>query len=78
MSTEVQKTTSSQHDAKLPVICCTDCRDEVGITVSLIDAIIAQCRILRNRDLSAQPVQEAIKDLKADEDLRHILSLYGV
>ena len=78
MSTEVQYTTSSQHDAKLPVICRTDCRDEVGITVSLIDAIIAQCRILRNRDLSAQPVQEAIKDLKADEDLRHILSLYGV
>lgn len=78
MSNEVQVTTSSQHDAKLPVICCTDCRDEVGITVSLIDAIIAQCRILKSRDLTPVEVQEAIKDLKNDEDLRHILSLYGI
>lgn len=52
----------------------TNCREDVGITVSLIDAIIAQCRILKSRDLSNKAVKEALLDLQGDEDLKFILS----
>ena len=51
----------------------TDCRSEEGITIGLIDAIIAICRILRDRDISSYEELEALKDLKADEDLMHLL-----
>jgi len=46
----------------------TDCRNETGITVGLIDAIITLCRILKDRDLSPAEVQESLRDLAADED----------
>ncbi len=52
----------------------TDCREEIGITVGLIDSLITQCRILRKRDMSSKEVQEALRDLLDDEDLKHILS----
>lgn len=52
----------------------TDCREETGITVGLIDSIITQCRILRKRNLSSKEVKEAIKDLIDDEDLKFILN----
>ncbi len=51
----------------------TDCREEIGITVGLIDSIITQCRILKTRDLKSKAVQEALKDLYSDEDLKFIL-----
>lgn len=51
----------------------TDCRDEIGVTVALIDAIIVQCRMLRGRDLSSQEVREALVDLINDEDLNRLL-----
>jgi hypothetical protein len=51
----------------------TDCRSETGITVGLTDSIIAICRVLAPRDLSAPEVQEALKDLRQDEDLAKIL-----
>ncbi len=52
----------------------TDCREGIGITVGLIDSIITQCRLLNKRDLSSKEVQEALKDLIDDEDLKSILS----
>ena len=51
----------------------TDCREEIGITVGLIDSIITQCRILSKRDLTSKEVKEAFKDLQDDEDLKFIL-----
>jgi hypothetical protein len=52
----------------------TDCREEVGITVGLIDSIISTCRVLRPRlsDDSDQ-ITGALEDLYDDEDLKYIL-----
>ena len=52
----------------------TDCRSETGITVGLIDAVITMVRLLAHRDLSAPEVQEALKDLRQDEDLEKLLN----
>jgi len=51
-----------------------DCRSEEGITISLIDALITQCRILRHRNLDSSNVKEALKDLQADNDLKYLLN----
>jgi hypothetical protein len=40
----------------------TDCRDDTGITVGLIDGLIAIVRVLVQRDLTAPEVVEALKD----------------
>ena len=52
----------------------TCCRSEVGITVGLIDSLIAIARVLAKRDMSSEEVREALKDLQADEDIAAILS----
>lgn len=46
----------------------TDCRTDEGVTVGLIDALIAICRVLRKRSLSDGAIQEALRDLACDED----------
>ena len=46
----------------------TDCREERGITVGLLDGLIAQIRILRDRDTDHKDVIEVFKDLADDED----------
>ena len=51
----------------------TDCRSEVGITVGLIDTIITASRVLKERDLSDSEVQEALKDLREDWDMKSLL-----
>lgn len=51
----------------------TDCRSEEGVTVGLIDAIMTMSRLLSRRNLSHPAVQEALKDLNADEDLQMLL-----
>jgi len=51
----------------------TDCRTEVGITVGLIDGVIAIARVLAARDLTSHDVQEALKDLRCDEDIAVVL-----
>lgn len=53
----------------------TDCRSEAGVTIGLVDGIIATCRVLVARDLSAPEMREALKDLRADEDLRTLLTV---
>ena len=52
----------------------TDCRSEIGVTVGLFDGVIAILRILAKRDLSNLEVQEALKDLVGDEDLKFVLN----
>jgi enoyl-CoA hydratase/carnithine racemase len=61
-----------------PIETHTDCRSETGITVGLIDAIITMVRLLAQRDLSAPEVQEALKDLRQDEDLAKVLRVTGI
>lgn len=56
----------------------TDCRSEEGITVGLIDSVIALSRVInqRLRVLNLTPaVEEALKDLASDADLKNILKL---
>jgi len=48
----------------------TNCREVDGITVGLLDGIIAQIRILRHRKLSHEEVQEAFLDMADDEDVQ--------
>ena len=49
-------------------ITSTDCRSKEGVTVGLIDGIIAMARVLKTMDQSSPEVQEALKDLRSDED----------
>jgi hypothetical protein len=56
----------------------TDCRSENGITVGLVDAAITQFRLLAKRDLSDPAVQEALKDLRADEDVMSVLDIHDL
>jgi hypothetical protein len=52
----------------------TDCRSPEGVTVGLVDSIITSARVLRGRDLSAPAVIEALRDLRADEDVAALLA----
>lgn len=60
-------------EKEAPDTCKCDCRSEVGITVGLIDGIIAIARVLAQRDLSDPATIEALKDIRADEDVRKIV-----
>lgn len=51
-----------------------DCRSESGITIGLIDGMIAIARVLAKRDLSQPGIAEALQDLQADEDIAFLLS----
>ena len=53
--------------------CNTDCRSAEGVTVGLIDGLITIARVLTKRDLSPAAVQEALIDLRSDEDLARVL-----
>ena len=46
----------------------TDCRSEEGVTVGLIDALIAICRPLATRDLATPATCAALEDLRSDSD----------
>ena len=46
----------------------TDCRSEEGVTVGLIDALIAICRPLATRDLATPATFAALEDLRSDSD----------
>lgn len=51
----------------------TDCRSFDGVTVGLIDTIINCSRLLKHRDQMAPAVQEALADLRHDEDVERLL-----
>lgn len=61
------------HYLRGPIPEPLDCRSEIGITVGIVDSLITMCRLLALRDLSAAEVQEALKDLRQDEDLRKVI-----
>jgi hypothetical protein len=50
----------------------TDCRSPEGVTIGLIDSIITLFRVLKDRDLSPSEVQEALLDMRSDEDIDYI------
>ena len=50
------------------------CRSDEGITVGIVDAIITSLRLLKNRDLKSQSVQEALLDIGDDSDFDYLLS----
>lgn len=53
----------------------TDCRSEVGITVSLIDGMIAMCRVIATRNLDDPAIAEALDDFSNDESVALICGL---
>lgn len=56
--------------------CTTDCRNEDGVTVGLVDSIIFISRVLATRDLeSYDAVREALLDLYYDEDFRKVITV---
>lgn len=52
----------------------SDCRTSDGVVIGLIDGIIAMCRVIASSDLSSMEIQEALKDLVNDEDLKIMLN----
>lgn len=53
----------------------TDCRSETGITVGLIDGIIAMCRVVASRNLDDPAIAEALDDFTNDESVARIYGL---
>jgi hypothetical protein len=53
----------------------TECNSKVGITVALIEGIIATSQIVWMMDLSSKEVQEALKDLKENYELNMLITL---
>lgn len=53
----------------------SNCRSETGVTVMLIDSMIATARVLVERDWSPSEVQEALKDIRQDDDLHRIMNM---
>lgn len=52
----------------------TDCRSSEGVTVALIEGMIAMSRVLRQRGISTLAETEALRDLQADESIVWLLS----
>jgi hypothetical protein len=50
-----------------------DCRSEEGQTIGLIDALIHIAREVSKKDLSHPKIQEALQDLRSDDDVLNIL-----
>ena len=68
---------TAQEMGELQSMTVIDCRTPVGVTIGLIDGMIAMARVLRTSDLSSTEVQEALKDLRADEDMRFLMAGCG-
>lgn len=60
-------------DLAISTISRTDCRSPDGVTIGLIDGMIAMARVLRKANLSSPEVQEALKDFTADEDVKFLM-----
>jgi len=55
----------------------TDCRSEEGITVGLIDGMMAIARVLVKRNLSGKATREALRDFGEDEDIHTLMRRVG-
>jgi hypothetical protein len=65
-----------QSDSKLmndPFEDFMSCKTPDGITVGLIDGMIAIARVLKQRDLTSPGVQEALTDLAQDDDIKDLI-----
>lgn len=52
----------------------TECNSKVGITVALIEGMIATSRVIWMMDLSSKEVQEALKDLNDVYELKMLIT----
>lgn len=50
-----------------------ECSSETGITIDLIEGMIAQLRVLSKRELTSQVVKEALMDLKQNSPWAEIM-----
>lgn len=55
----------------------TDCRSPEGITVGLIDGIIATARVIRERENQARHDGEYSEDLRQDDDIHWLMNWGG-
>lgn len=51
----------------------SDCRTEDGVTVGLIDSVITMLQLLKDRDLTSEAAQAALKDLASQEGFASVL-----
>lgn len=51
-----------------------DCRSADGITIGLIDGIIAMARVLADHNLDHDAVKAALEDLRSDEDMHFLMT----
>lgn len=52
-----------------------DCHSEVGMTVGLIESLMAIAHVLVQRDWDDANISEALKDVRADDDLKRIMDV---
>lgn len=52
-----------------------DCSSDAGITIGLIDGMIAMARIVASRDWSHHAVREALADFKQDATMRTLMGI---
>ena len=64
-----------KHDNETSQSCSTDCRSYDGVTVGLIDGIIAIARVLRHRQMEGVAISEALTDLRSDEDVTWLFNM---
>jgi hypothetical protein len=50
----------------------SDCRNNDGVTIGIIDSFITLSRLFRGRVVVGQNVREALKDLAGDEDFAYL------
>lgn len=50
-----------------------DYKSEEGITIALLEGIMLNATLLRNRFLTTPEILEAIKDLQEDKSLEYLL-----
>ena len=58
-------------------VCVTDCRSSDGVAVGIIDAVITLARVFNGREVTPA-VEEALIDLRSDEDVISMISFTPV
>jgi hypothetical protein len=71
--TDLMETYDDFEGLGIMTISKTDCRSPDGITIGLIDGMIAMARVLRKANLGSAEVQEALKDFTTDEDVKWLM-----
>lgn len=54
-----------------------DCRSNEGVLLGLIDGVIATARVIRTMDQSHPEVQEALADIRTDDDVAALVRKHG-